>query len=101
MDHGDVRVIHDRQRLPLRLEAGDDLPCIHARLDDFEGHFAADRLLLLGHEDQPHAAFTDLLHELIGADHRAGPLADRVIDGVVEGGVRLVQKAVGFIMGSQ
>ena len=30
---------------------------------------------LLGHEDQAHAAFADLLQQLVGADHRARPLA--------------------------
>ena len=32
----DVRVVHQRQRLPLGLEAGDDLPRVHAQLDDLE-----------------------------------------------------------------
>src|SRR5262245_17577439 len=49
---GDVRVVHDRQRLPLRLEAGDDLAAVHARLEDLEGDLATDRLALLGSEDQ-------------------------------------------------
>jgi hypothetical protein len=31
---GDVRVIHDRQGLPLLLEAGNDLGGVHAGLDD-------------------------------------------------------------------
>ena len=33
-----------------------------------------DRLGLLGHEDDAHAAFADLLQQLVGADHRAGAL---------------------------
>ena len=41
---GDVGVVHQRQGLALGLEAGDDLTGVHARLDDLEGHFAADRL---------------------------------------------------------
>ena len=52
---GDVGVVHQRQGLPLGLEPGDDVARVHARLDDLEGHLAADRLLLLGHEDQAHA----------------------------------------------
>ena len=40
---GDVGVVHQRQGLPLGLEAGDDLPRVHARLDDLQGHLAADR----------------------------------------------------------
>ena len=40
----------------------------------FERHLAADRLLLLGHEDGAHAPLADLLEELVGADHRARAL---------------------------
>ena len=50
-----------RQGLPLGLEAGDDLPAVHARLDDLEGDLALDGLRLLGHEDGAHAALADLL----------------------------------------
>ena len=49
-----------------------DLAGVHARLDDLQGHLAADGLLLLGDEDQAQAALADLLHELIRADDRAG-----------------------------
>ena len=38
-------MVHQRQGLPLGLEAGDDLPGVHARLDDLQRHLAADRLL--------------------------------------------------------
>ena len=41
---------------------------------------AFDRLLLLGHEDQAHAAFADLCQQLVRADGEAGTLADRLID---------------------
>ena len=33
--------------------------------------------LLLGHVDDAHAPFADLLEQLVRADHRAGPLRDR------------------------
>ena len=75
-DLGDVRVVHQRQRLPLGLEAGDHLLGVHAQLDDLQRHLAADRLLLLGHVDVAQAAFADLLQELVGADHRAGLFGD-------------------------
>ena len=68
----DVRVVHHRQRLTFRLEAGDDLPRVHARLDNFERHATADRLLLFGHIDNSAPAFTDLLEKLVMADARAG-----------------------------
>src|SRR5262249_3425152 len=42
---------------------------------------AAYRPVLLGHEDQPHASFADLFHELVWADDRAGTFAyGRLID---------------------
>ena len=69
---GDVGVVHHRQGLPLGLEAGDHLPGVHARLDDLERDPALDRLGLLGHEDDAHAPFADLLQQLVGADDRAG-----------------------------
>ena len=69
---GDVGVVHQGQGLPLGLEAGDDVARVHARLDDLEGHLAANGVLLLGDEDQAHPALADLLHELVGADDRAG-----------------------------
>jgi hypothetical protein len=37
-------MVHHRQRLPLRLEARDDLAGVHARLDYLDGHTAAHRL---------------------------------------------------------
>jgi hypothetical protein len=77
-----------RQRLSLGLESRDHLPRIHAWLDDFERYFAMDGLLLLGDEDQSHAALADLFQQLVRANHRAGPLADRIIDGGDELGSR-------------
>ena len=73
---GDVGMVHHRQRLPLGLEAGDHLPRVHARLDDLQRHLAADGLRLLGHVDQAHAAFADLLQQLVGADDRARAVRD-------------------------
>ena len=50
---------------------------VHARLDDLERDLAADRLLLLGHVDDAHAALADLLEQLVRADQRAGLLRER------------------------
>ena len=79
VDLGDVRMIHEGQGLPFGLEASDDLAGIHTRLDDLEGDFAAHRALLLGDEDQPHAAFADLLYELVGTDDRAGTFGNGLV----------------------
>ena len=78
-----LRVVHQGQRLPLGLEAGDHLARVHAGLDDLQGDQAPDRLGLLGHVDRAHAAFADLLQELVGADDRAGALGCRRL---IEGG---------------
>ncbi len=80
-DPGDVLVVHHRQGLALGLEAGDDLAAVHAGLDDLERDLAADRLLLLGHVDDAHAPFADLLEQLVGADDRAGLSRERLVAG--------------------
>ena len=64
----DVGMVHHGQRLALGLEAGDDLPGVHAEPDDLEGDAPADRLLLLGHVDHTAAALADLLEQLVAAD---------------------------------
>src|SRR5262249_34920816 len=86
---------HQRQRLALGLEAGDDLTAVHARLDDLERHLAADGLLLLGDEDQAHAALTDLLHQLVRAEDRPGAFADGRLAGGDEVGRRPFQEGAG------
>src|SRR5262245_31101527 len=78
-DLGDVGVVHQRQRLPLRLEPGQDLGGVQAGLDDLEGDLAAHGLFLLGHVDDPHAALADLLQQLVGADLAARAHAFRLI----------------------
>ena len=50
---------------------------VHPRLDDLQGHPAADRLGLLGDVDHAHPALADLLQQLVRADHRAGGLRRR------------------------
>ena len=62
-------MIHQRQGLPLGLEPGDDLAAVHAGLDDFQGDPAADGLGLLGHVDDAHAPFADLLEQAVAADY--------------------------------
>ncbi len=75
-DAGDVGVVHHRERLALGFEAGDHLAGVHAGLDDFQGDGALDRVRLFGHKDDAHAAFADLLQELVCADDRAGAFGD-------------------------
>ena len=70
-DLGDVGMVHQRQRLPLGLEAGDDLPGVHARLDDLQATLRRTGCGLLGHEDHAEAALADLLQQLVRPDDRA------------------------------
>src|SRR5439155_21785658 len=92
-DAGDVEMVHHRQGLAFGLEAGDHLAAVHAGLNDFQGYLALDGLDLLGHEDCTHAAFAELLQELVRADDRAGALADRLIDGGSRGAAWGFEKA--------
>ena len=68
----DVRVVHHRQRLSLGFEPGDDLPRVHAQLDDLERDAAANWFFLLGHIDHAAAPFADLLEKFVMADVVAG-----------------------------
>ena len=83
-DLGDVRVIHQRERLPLGVESRQHLLRVHARLDDLDGDAALDRFRLLGHPDVAHAPFADLFEQLVRADDIAGPLDRWLIDGRAE-----------------
>ena len=74
---GDVRVVHQGQGLPLRLEPGQDLPRVHPRLDQLDGHLPADRLGLLGHQTAPIPPSPICSSSLYGPIDRAGPLAPR------------------------
>ena len=73
-------MIHQGQRLPFRLEAGNDLIGIHPRLDDFQSDDAADGSFLLGHIDNAKSPFADHLQQFVKPDHRSGPFGDRAID---------------------
>ena len=83
-DLGDVGVVHHGQGLALGLETGDHLAGVHARLDDFECHVAADGLALLGHVDHAHAALGDFLQDFVAADDRARLFRGRVEEGRVD-----------------
>ena len=74
---GDVRMIHQRQRLALGLKPGDDLASVHPRLDNLEGDLAMHRLFLLRHEHPAKAPFADFLQQLVAANDGARPLANR------------------------
>jgi hypothetical protein len=61
---GDGGMIHDRQRLPLRLEALHDRLVVHPGLDQLQGDLAPHRRSLFGQPDLAHASFAKLADEL-------------------------------------
>ena len=63
-------MVHHRQGLPLGLEAGQDLPRVHARLDDLQRHAAADRLLLVGKIDRAKTAFAQHAEQFVAGRRR-------------------------------
>ena len=98
--------------MSFRLEPGNHLVAVHAGLDDLEGDLALHRLRLLGHEDRAHAAFADLLQELVRADSGANRRLRRmrhrlvrgtrlIVGGCGRGDRRLLQKAARRGLGRQ
>ena len=67
-DPCNIDMVHHCQSLPLGLKTSDHLAAVHSRLDDLQGHLAFHGLGLLGHIDRAHAAFANLLQELVRAD---------------------------------
>ena len=53
---------------------------IHARLENLQGHLAADGLHLLGHEDDTEATLADLFEQFVRADDAAGAFAPGMVD---------------------
>src|SRR5579859_3737393 len=47
-DPGDIRMVHQSQRLAFRLESGDHAFGVHAQLNNLKGNLAAYGFLLLG-----------------------------------------------------
>jgi hypothetical protein len=61
-------MVHERQRLALGFEPGQDFARVHPGFNDLERDAAAHGFLLLRHIDHTAAAFADLLEELVTAD---------------------------------
>jgi hypothetical protein len=73
-------MIHEGQSLSLCLKAGDDLPGVHAQLDNLERDATLDRLFLLGHIDHTHSTLADFLEQLVTANPVAGLLHRQDMD---------------------
>ncbi len=67
-DLGDGRMIHDGERLALGLKTSQSGFVVHAALDELERYHAADRDGLFGKPDLTHAAFAELLDQVVGSE---------------------------------
>jgi hypothetical protein len=78
-------VFHHREGLAFGLEAGDDLPRVHAELDDLEGDLALDGLGLVRGEDDAETTLAEAFEKVIAAaaDVRALRGVGLAADGVV------------------
>ena len=97
-------MVHQSQRLPLRLKPCDDRTRVHAELDDFERHPAAHRLFLLGHIDRTAPALPDSFQQLVPANPVAGILVEFALERARFGnsaqpGGRILQKVARVLGG--
>src|SRR5262245_38897748 len=67
---GDIRMVHECESLPLRLESRDNLDHVGRQLHDLEGDVALHRAGLLRPVNGPHSASADDLDWAVIADHR-------------------------------
>src|SRR5215207_9898360 len=74
-------MVHHRERLPLGLEPGDDLPAVHSQLDDLESDASFDRLALLGHPDFAETTFADLFEQLVTSEYLCRSILGGGFDG--------------------
>ena len=58
-DAGNAGMLHEGERLTLRLETGDELLRVHAELDEFQRDRPLDRLFLLGLPHLSHASLAE------------------------------------------
>src|SRR5262245_45678843 len=75
-----VRMVHQCQRLPLRLESSDYLLGVHSELDDLERKATLHRLPLLRDVDSTKTAFTQLFQQLVAVDDRSGALGNCILE---------------------
>ena len=75
-DAGDVRVVHQGQRLPLGVEPGEHPFGVHPCLDQLQGHLPLHRLRLTGQVHRAHAPFADHFDQRVATgDNRADPIS--------------------------
>jgi trans-2,3-dihydro-3-hydroxyanthranilate isomerase len=84
VDARDVRVLHERQHLPLGLEAREHLGPGDPRAEELEGDLAAHRRVLLGQIHRAHAALAEQADDAVRPDDRAArvvrPTRQRAVD---------------------
>src|SRR5689334_23380037 len=65
---GDIRMIHQGERLSFSFKPGNDAFGAHARFDDFQSDSPSHWPLLLSHENDATTSFSDLLQQLVIVD---------------------------------
>src|SRR5262245_52811549 len=63
-----VGVIHEGERLTLRLKACHDFASVHPDLDDLQRHFPPEWRVLFGQIDDPHATLSECVKDSVGTD---------------------------------
>ena len=64
----DAGMVHDRQRLSLGLEPGDELPCVHSELQNFQGNAAGNGRGLVRGLNGSHSALAEHLQDAVRTD---------------------------------
>jgi hypothetical protein len=64
-------MVHERERLSLSLEAGEDLFRVSVGSKKLDRDLARERMPLLGEEDDTEGPFSDLLEEGVGPEGAA------------------------------
>jgi hypothetical protein len=59
VDAGGTGMVHERERLPLGVEPGQDRTRIHADLDQLQGHHPVHRRRLVGEVDGTHPSLAE------------------------------------------
>src|SRR5205085_2430494 len=90
---GDVRVLHQRERLTLRLETGHHCAGVHPELDDLQRDAATHRGFLLSAIYCAESSFADAFAQNVLVNARAGTLAVRRL--------WLIEKTAGSRLGPQ
>ena len=98
VDLRDPGVLHHGERLPLRLEAPEDVAGVHSGLKHLHRDAATNGLGLVRLVHQRHPTLTDQLADAVGTDRlrlfeRGAPRRDRILSGALQAVGEAVERA--------